>query len=111
MRLPDAVVGRIFEPAWDVYERSTRLRELRRLRRTQWEKPEAVRARQEAALRAMVTHAASTCAFYRDSFAQAGVDPASVRTLDDLAHLLSTEMGHLARLVERQPKREARLRP
>jgi len=87
MRLPDAVVGRIFEPAWDVYERSTRLRELRRLRRTQWEKPEAVRARQEAALRAMVTHAASTCAFYRDSFAQAGVDPASVRTLDDLAHL------------------------
>ncbi len=87
MRLPDAVVGGFFEPAWDVYERSARLRELRRLRRTQWEKPEAVRARQEAALRTMVAHAASTCAFYRDSFASAGVDPASVRTLDDLARL------------------------
>jgi CBS domain-containing protein len=36
---------------------------------------------------------------------------AGIVTLDDLAHLLSTEMGHLARLVERQPKREARLRP
>ena len=33
MRLPDAVVGGFFEPAWDVYERSARLRELRRLRR------------------------------------------------------------------------------
>ncbi len=87
MRLPDAVVGGFFEPAWDVYERSARLRELRRLRRTQWEKPEAVRARQEAALRTMVAHAASTCAFYRESFANAGIDPASVRTLDDLARL------------------------
>lgn len=36
---------------------------------------------------------------------------AGIVTLDDLVHLLSTEMGHLARLIERQPKREAQLRP
>ena len=36
---------------------------------------------------------------------------AGIVALDDLVHLLSTEMGHLARLVERQPKREAQLRP
>jgi hypothetical protein len=36
---------------------------------------------------------------------------AGIVTLDDLVHLLSTEMGHLARLVERQPKREAQKRP
>ncbi|RPH63551.1 MAG: CBS domain-containing protein [Burkholderiales bacterium] len=36
---------------------------------------------------------------------------AGIVTLDDLVHLLSTEMGYLARLIERQPKREAQLRP
>ncbi len=36
---------------------------------------------------------------------------AGIVTLDDLVHLLSTEMGHLARLVERQTKREAQKRP
>ncbi|ODS98053.1 MAG: hypothetical protein ABS56_07125 [Lautropia sp. SCN 69-89] len=36
---------------------------------------------------------------------------AGIVTLDDLVHLLSTEMGHLARLIERQPRREAQTRP
>ena len=36
---------------------------------------------------------------------------AGIVTLDDLVHLLSTEMGHLARLIERQPRREAQMRP
>lgn len=36
---------------------------------------------------------------------------AGIVTLDDLVHLLAGEMGHLARLIERQPKREAQLRP
>jgi phenylacetate-CoA ligase len=87
MRLPDAVVGGVFEPAWDLYERSGRLRELRRLRRTQWDAPGVVRARQERALCAAVRHAAATCAFYRESWRAAGVDPAGVRTLADLRAL------------------------
>lgn len=36
---------------------------------------------------------------------------AGIVTLDDLVHLLSTEMQHLARLVDHQPQREARRRP
>jgi CBS domain-containing protein len=36
---------------------------------------------------------------------------AGIVTLDDLVHLLAGEMGHLAWLIERQPKREAQLRP
>jgi len=36
---------------------------------------------------------------------------AGIIALDDLVNLLSTEMGHLARLIERQPKREAQKRP
>lgn len=87
MRLPDALVSRVFEPAWDVYDRSCRLRELRRLRRSQWDAPEVVRARQEAALRDIVGHAGATCPFYRERWAAAGVDPRDVRTLDDLRRL------------------------
>jgi phenylacetate-CoA ligase len=87
MRIPDALVGGFFEPAWDLYERSARLKSLRDLRRTQWDTPEAVRARQEQRLRAILQHAGATCAYYRDSWAAAGVDPAAVRTLDDLPAL------------------------
>jgi len=87
MRMPDALVSGIFEPAWDLYDRSARLKTLRELRRTQWDTPEVVRARQETALRTMVAHAASTCAFYRERFAAAGLDPRAVRCLDDLAAL------------------------
>ncbi len=35
---------------------------------------------------------------------------AGIVTMDDLVYLLSTEMGYLARLIERQPRREAKLR-
>lgn len=87
MRVPDALVRLVCEPAWDVYDRSGRLRELRRLRRTQWDAPQEVRARQEAALRAIVRHAAATCPFYRESWAAAGIDPAQVRTSEDLRRL------------------------
>lgn len=87
MRLPDALVGGFFEPAWDLYERSVRLKTLRELRRSQWDAPEAIRARQEQALQAMVRHAAATCPYYRDRWRAAGVDPAAVTSLADLARL------------------------
>lgn len=87
MRLPDSLAGGFFEPAWDAYERSVRLRELRRLRRTQWDDPQAIRARQEAGLRAILAHAAATCPWYRETWAAAGIDVADVRTLADLARL------------------------
>lgn len=36
---------------------------------------------------------------------------AGIVTMNDLVHLFSTEMGNLARLIERQPRREAKRRP
>ena len=36
---------------------------------------------------------------------------AGIITMNDLVHLFSTEMGNLARLIERQPRREAKRRP
>jgi phenylacetate-CoA ligase len=114
MRLPDALAARLFEPAWDLYDRSVRLRTLRELRRTQWDTPEAVRRRQEQALQVMLRHAAATCAFYRDRFAAAGLDPAAVRTLDDLRSLpiLTKDdiRGHLDDLISsRYRKQDLRL--
>ena len=87
MRMPDALVRGLFEPAWDVYDRSVRLKALRELRRTQWDTAADVKARQERMLRAMVAHAGATCAYYREAWAQTGIDPAAVRTLDDLRTL------------------------
>ena len=87
MRVPDALVGGFFEPAWDVYERSVRLRTLRELRRSQWGTPDQVRARQEQQLRVMLDHARATCPFYRDTWAAAGIDAAAIRSLADLARL------------------------
>lgn len=84
MRWPDALVGGVIEPAWDLYERSVRLRTLRRLRRSQWSSPTQVEQEQAARLQAIVRHAADTCPFYRERFAAAGVDPAAIRTPADL---------------------------
>lgn len=87
MRIPDPLAGGLFEPAWDLYEHSIRLGTLRALRRTQWDSPDVVRARQDAALRAIMAHAAATCPYYRESWGALGLDPASVRTVADLGRL------------------------
>jgi phenylacetate-CoA ligase len=56
------------------------------LRRPYW--PSArLRAWQEERLRAIVAHAAARVPFYRDLLGAAGIEPASIRTLDDLARL------------------------
>jgi len=87
IRVPDSVVRHVTEPLWDVYEGSVRLRTFRRLRREQWLPPDAVRAAQDAALAAMVRHACATSPFHRERFRAAGIDPAGVRSIADLATL------------------------
>jgi phenylacetate-CoA ligase len=87
LRMPDRLVAGVFEPLWDLYEGSNRLRELRVLERSQWwdrDRLEEARARR---LRALVNHASATSPFYAERFAQAGIDPQRVRTLADLAGL------------------------
>ena len=86
-RIPDALVRGVFEPLWDRYEGSQRLRTLDRLRRSQWLPAAELAADQAVRLQAMVRHACATCPFYRDRFAAAGIDPAAVRTIADLASL------------------------
>jgi phenylacetate-CoA ligase len=87
LRIPDSWVRHIFEPLWDTYESSARLRTLRRLQKTQWQPLAAVMADQSKNLQLLVQHASDTSPFYSERFAQAGIDPNKVRTIADLAKL------------------------
>lgn len=57
------------------------------LRRMEWASVEEIRRYQERRLRALVRVAAARSEFYRQWFADAGVEPASIRTLADLSSL------------------------
>ena len=61
------------------------LRYLRTLRRTQFDQPEVIRARQLEAVKAQLWHAWDTVPYYKAAWTKAGVHPADLRTLADLA--------------------------
>lgn len=84
LRVPDLMVRNIFEPLWDRYDRSVRLKELRALRSSQYLSSEEIVARQERKLRALLGHAIQTCPHYRQKYAEAGFGPADIRSLSDL---------------------------
>jgi phenylacetate-CoA ligase len=87
LRVPDSFVANFSEPLWDLYESSIRLRTLRLLRQTQWLTPEQTLAAANSKLTAMVCHAAATSPFYKNRFAEAGIDPTRVTCIEDLKNL------------------------
>jgi phenylacetate-CoA ligase len=72
-------------PAWEIKERAERLRELRRLSRSQFWPREKIEAQQLERLRDIVAHAVATCDFYRETYGRLAVPP--IRSLGDLAAL------------------------
>ncbi len=87
MRIPDKVVASVFEPLWDRYEGSLRLKTLTKLNDSQWQSPAAYAEHQNELLRRVITHAVATCPFYQERFTAAGIDPAKVSSIADLAGL------------------------
>ena len=73
----------------------------RSLARTQWWPAGELRRYQDRRLRVLVRWAALRSPFYRRWFAESGVDPASIHTLDDLPRLPLLGRAHL---VERPEK-------
>lgn len=63
----------------------------------EFQSPAAIRAFQEDLLRRQMAYLAEHSPFYRRLFAEHGIDPAQVRTLDDLTRLPFTEKEHLQR--------------
>jgi phenylacetate-CoA ligase len=87
LRLPAAWVAAVCEPAWDLYERSVRLRTFGDLQRSQWFGPAQLEALRAERLRRLVRHAATTTPFYRRRFQEAGLRPDGVRDISDLRSL------------------------
>ena len=81
------VIRAVLGPLWARWERSPYLVHYRQLRRTQYQPPQKIAARQWSTLRAMLRHAAATVPFYRERFRQAGLDPEDIRTLEDFRRL------------------------
>lgn len=76
----------VVQPIYAAKAGSRHLQYLRTLRRTQFDPPEVVRARQLAALQAILHHAFDTVPFYRAAWTAAGVHPNDVKGLADLRH-------------------------
>jgi len=110
MRVPNVLVRNVFEPLWDRYENSVRLRSLRELQLSQFLSPDEIVARRDVRLSAMVRHAAATCTFYSERFRAAGIDPMCVKSIDDLRDLPCLTKDeireNLDRLISSQYRRE-----
>jgi len=87
LRVPDFLVRQLFQPLWDVYEGSVRLKTMRDLEKSQWLSTDELQAAANKKLNLMCRHAVATSPFYRERFAQAGIDPAKVQCIEDLATL------------------------
>ena len=87
IRVPDFFVGRVFEPLWDVYESSIRLRTKQKLERSQWLAPGEIEKIQNESLSRLVQHAVAKSPFYGERFRAAGIDPQGVESIADLAGL------------------------
>jgi phenylacetate-CoA ligase len=77
----------LIAPAWAKWERSPYLHHYQALKRTQFESPEQIQARQLAGLREIIEHACATVPYYRSALDHAGVKPADVRSFDDFRAL------------------------
>ena len=88
MSLHSTIVRRVLHPLtlWKRGE-TCQLAYEREFERTQYASPEELREIQTRRLQMLVKHAFASCAFYRERFAQAGVSPEDIRTLEDLRAL------------------------
>ena len=87
MKVPDWLVGHVFEPLWDRYEGSERLRTMRELAARQFDAPEALARRRGQRLNAICREAVASTSFWAERFHAAGIDPAGVLTIEDLRDL------------------------
>jgi phenylacetate-CoA ligase len=76
-------VRTILSPLWARWEGSPYLSHLRWLRTHQFDAPEAVRARQWAALKYLLRHAYASVPYYRRLFDRESIDPARIQSFND----------------------------
>lgn len=79
------LIKRVLFPAWVRKNRSSRLAYLAELERSQFLSRDALAHMQWQQAQRMLRHAFDHCAFYRQKFRAAGLDPEDIRTPGDLA--------------------------
>jgi phenylacetate-CoA ligase len=87
MGLLDFACRGLIYPLWARHEDPRAAARRRELHRRQFDPPAVVRARQQTALRRVLTHAAATVPYYRDLFARLRLRPEDVTTIEDLSTL------------------------
>ncbi len=73
----------LIAPLWAAWERSPYLRHYRRMLRTQYDRPEVIRARQWETIALLVRHAYDSTPFWRQRLDLIGVLPDRMQSLDD----------------------------
>lgn len=86
--------------AWAALRTPALLRRLEDLDRSQWLSPAEVASAQMTRLRDLLSHAGRTVPYYRRVFREAGLDPARVRSLEDLRRLPPLQRETLAERFE-----------
>src|SRR5437016_7808984 len=81
------LIRTLIAPLWARWERSGYLVNYHRLRRSQFDSPQKIQARQWTALQAITRHAYATVPFYRSRFERAGLCPQDFCNLEDYARL------------------------
>lgn len=74
----------VMQPLMARKSRSRHLEYLGYLEKSQFDSPEAIRARQLAALRSVLKHAFDTVPYYRAAWTKADIHPSDVKRLEDL---------------------------
>lgn len=77
----------IIAPLWAKWEKSPYLSHYKRLLKTQYDPPEMIRERQTQKMREMLSHAYSTCKFWKERFDSLGLKPNDIKELEDLPKL------------------------
>src|SRR5437762_5978193 len=83
MGLFDRACRRLIHPLWARHEDPRAAVLQRELSRRQFDAPAVIRARQRAALRRLLRHAAATVPYYRERFARTDVRPEDIATEED----------------------------
>ena len=63
----------------------------------EWDSPEYIKAFQEEKLRSLIKYLMEKSAYYRRVFAENGIDPSTINTLEDLRRVPLTDKGDLQR--------------
>jgi phenylacetate-CoA ligase len=87
MHIHAHIIRNFLAPAWAWWEKSDYLALQPALRRTQYDPPEVVAARQWDRLQQILRHAYQTVPFYRRRFDAMGLHPNAVRSFEDYARL------------------------